>query len=307
MKNANVHAKKIGPLIKKIAKQYPAGDEGPLTRDPVSHVIYGFLEWEANSQSAEAVMTRLDEIAVDHNDLRVCHTAEMIEAMGQRYPRAEERAARLREVLNGIYMLEHDTSLAGVEDRSKRDIRQYMDSLPGMVPYVSSRMLLVAFGGHAIPVDERLVSLLDQAKVIEPGATVEEVSSFLERHIKASDAMEAHMVFRRWADEAPVIKMKPVKLPKPVKVSKPVVKAAEEVAKETPVVKTSKAAGGKSKATEKPASKVSKTSSKATASKSKASKTTKKKVTKKAPVKKAGAKSGASKTTKKKSSRKAKK
>ncbi len=296
MKNATDHAKKLGPLIKKLAKQYPVVEdsETTATRDPVSHVIYAFLEWEATSKLAATAIARFEEIAVDHNDLRVCHTAELTESMGAKYPRVEERAARLREVLNGIYMLEHDTSLEGIADKSKRDIRNYLDSLPGMVPYVAARTVLMAFGGHAIPVDERLVSLLEQEKVIEPDATVDEVTSFLDRNIKASDGLETHLIFRRWADEAPAVKMKKRKVvpPKPVKVAE--VKEEAEVEVEAKPAKSSKSA----KASTTKSKPKAKTSSKATAaSKSKVAKTTKKKVTKKAPSKAANKTKSSAKTS----------
>ena len=72
-----------------------------------------------------------------------------------------------------------------------------------MVPYVSAQVLLLAFGGHAVPVDESLAALLRDEQVVPPDATVEAIQSFLERQIKASKSLESHALLQAWSDAQP--------------------------------------------------------------------------------------------------------
>ncbi len=197
MKNATQHNKHLNALIKQLRRH----DGKPLpTLDPIGRIIHGFLEWNASRKAAEAAAGRLATVMVDHNELRVSHPSEVAAVLGERYPRATERAARLHDVLQAIFEREHGVSLAALEKKAKKDVQKYLLSLPGMVPYVAAQVLLLNFGGHAIPVDDVTADLLKAQGVVEPQATVEEIAGFLERHVKAEDAMDTHRRLREWVD-----------------------------------------------------------------------------------------------------------
>jgi hypothetical protein len=66
--------------------------------------------------------------------------------------------------------------------------------------YVSATVTLLSFGGHAIPLDDRLYRKLIEDGIIEASATFEEAQSFLEHHIRFEDAIEAHQRLRAYAD-----------------------------------------------------------------------------------------------------------
>ena len=53
--------------------------------------------------------------ATHNNDLRVSHPQEVVGLLGPRYPRVEERAARLHEALQEIFIREHAVSWIGLE------------------------------------------------------------------------------------------------------------------------------------------------------------------------------------------------
>lgn len=199
MKNAATYVKKLNSLLKKIT---PSSEiDPPPTIDPTLRLVIGFLQWNATTRQAEIALERVMAEVVDTNDLRVTHPAELAEILGPRYPQVEERAARLRDALQAVYRREHATSLEGLVGQAKKEVRTYLDSLPGIVPYVTGYVMLVGFGGHAVPVDDRLLELLRDEGVVEPDATLEEVVGFLERHIKADDALQTHLALQAWADE----------------------------------------------------------------------------------------------------------
>lgn len=217
MKNESSYVKKLAALLKKVRSANRA--EPHPQRDPVTQLVVAYLEWNASRKSAKDAHARLTHVMVDNNDLRVSHPHEIVAVLGERYPRAQERAARLHEALQEIYLREHAIEV-DLADKTKKQARAYFDSLPGITQYVAAQVTLLACGGHAIPVDDHMVALLNEEGVVDPTATPEEVGAYLERHVKADDAAEVHLSMRAWADGR-TAKGKPGKAAKAVKKPKP--------------------------------------------------------------------------------------
>ncbi len=253
MKNEAQYAKPFAALWKKISAAHK-GEPRPAAADPVTQLVIGFLEWNSSStKRAGEAHARLMAQLVDLNDLRVSLPHELIALIGADYPLAEERAIRLHEVLNEIYIREHDISLADVASKPKKQIRQYLDTLPGMTNYVASQAMLLCFGAHAVPVDDHLLALLKEQQAVDPEATVDEASAFLERQIKASDGPAAHALLTAWSDQHKL--REDVVLPSP---TTPAGRAAAQRSTKKTSKKTSK------KTTKKTTAKTSKPTSKKT-------------------------------------------
>lgn len=201
MKNESTYAKKFTTAWKKIKA---AGTPDPLPPlDPTMLILVSFLEWNSTRAKALKAQGRLMAELIDLNDLRVSHQEELLELLGDSYPDASERIARLLEVLHEVYLREHGMSLESLAGKSKKIVKNYFDTLPGIVPYVANQLMLLSYGGHAVPVDDHMVALLLAEKCIDEEATLDEVTAFLERQIKAADAVESHHILRAWADASP--------------------------------------------------------------------------------------------------------
>ncbi len=198
MKNATEYARKFQTLLKRVKTTHRANDFPQ--RDPVAELIFGFLMWNAPRRSAESALQRIARSTVDHNDLRVSLNEEIAAILGDQYPMVQQRSARMREALQEVFAREHILSLDMLHQRSKKDVRAYLESLPGITPFVAAHTTLVAFEGHAVPVDDRLVESLLHEGVIDPEATVEQITAFLERHVRAEQALVTHAVMQAWAD-----------------------------------------------------------------------------------------------------------
>ena len=172
MKNANECAKKLTQLLRKL----PAADppEIPDMDDPVAVLVLSFLMAESTTDRAIAAYAKLRARVVDFNDLRVSMAHETAGYLGARYPMAVERCDRLRSTLRNIYLREHSVKLDHLSAYSKRDVRKYLESLEGMMPYASARVMLLAFDAHAMPVDERLRSQLVAAGAADANASASE-------------------------------------------------------------------------------------------------------------------------------------
>ena len=206
------------------SRKSQAEAQGPIGHDPVlREFVRSFLMWECTSQRAEAALRRVDEACVDLNEFRVCLADEMAAVFGSTYPRAGDRALRLKQALQGLYRHEHTLRLAHLGERGKRDARAFLESLGRqppvngagqaadyqvVPPFVSARVMLVALGGHAFPLDERLHAMLTQAGVLETGGSIEESSAWLERSLRAGELIDCYHLIQLWADEAgtPVVK-----------------------------------------------------------------------------------------------------
>ena len=92
-------------------------------------------------------------------------------------------------------------SFEHVEKMTKRDLRRHLAEL-GLRSYAAACMMLRVFEGHAVPVDQSLADCLEIAKCIEPGSTIEDVQSFLERVILQKHALAAHEFFRQFVAES---------------------------------------------------------------------------------------------------------
>ena len=190
--------KKLNALISKAESAYKGTDADPL--EPMLQMVHAFLMADATRKRADTALDTIIEQVVDVNELRVCYDDEIIEMIGEDYPEPYLRIARMKQALHEVFLREHDWKMNSITDKPKKDQRAYLDSLPGMIPYVAATVTLVCFGGHAMPVDNKLCHLLQVEGILEPGASPADAEHFLTRAIKAGEALPAHLALQAWAD-----------------------------------------------------------------------------------------------------------
>ncbi|MEN0020219.1 MAG: hypothetical protein AAF747_04990 [Planctomycetota bacterium] len=170
-----------------------------IDADPALHqLIFSFMLWNTTLTNAESAVRRLSEAVVDGNELRICMPDELAAMFGSRYPAAEERATRLKLTLHEIYNREHELTLASLTDMPKRKARQYLDSLEGCPGYVAARVTLLSLNGHAVPVDQKLHKQLLAAEAVPDDRDADACSSWLERHVRATDSLETSLLLEAW-------------------------------------------------------------------------------------------------------------
>ena len=139
---------------------------------------------------------------VDLNELRVATELEVQEMLGTRYPAIERRVSMLTQALNTIFEKEHTLSLDRLKAVSKRDARQFLRDLPDIHPFVEAYVMLFAFDGHAVPVDDQTLSWLKDQGIVEDGTSVDEAQRFVEHAIKAEESHDLYACLRRAAQAA---------------------------------------------------------------------------------------------------------
>jgi endonuclease III len=208
------HARALNALVRSLKSRY-LPDAPPPERTALEELVYAYLLWEAPTQKADAAYKRLMHHVVDVNELRVCRPAEIAAVVGKTYPLAEERSMRLKASLHELYLREFAVSLDKCASLSKRDARKYLDTLDGMPPFVSARVMLLRLGGHAIPVDDKLLGRLVARGVVEPDYDCARAEGVLERHVKAEDAVRVHLTLQNWSDDPDTEPRKPRPARKP--------------------------------------------------------------------------------------------
>ena len=270
MKKNEQAAKNLTKLLDTLKKKYGEVEQ-PQGLAPITQLLLSLMQWNTTTANADEAFDKLMALVVDFTELRVTHLGELIDVIGPTYPLAQIRLERLLEALGEIYQREHKTDLTSLKGKAKKEVKQYLETLPGLPPYTIAQITLLCFGGHAIPVDDHLASLLVDNKVADEDASPKEITAFLEKQIRSSDALEAHTIFQAWADENPVKKPKTKK--KSTKKTKTTKKTAVKAADKAPA----KEETAKAPAAKKTAKKVAKKAAKKVAKKSKTSKAKKSK------------------------------
>lgn len=207
------HASKLQELLARLAQsptqvtprpELETAPSEPMTDPVCQELVWAYLVWEAGQKRATALAAKLCDSFVDLNELRVCLPSELAAFFGSSYPKASERAERLRASLNDVYRREHSVSLASLSSINKREARAYLESIEGIPPYVASRTLLLGLGGHAFPLDERLSRVLVSEEALAEAGDLCAAATWLERQIRSGDAAKALHALEALAETAPV-------------------------------------------------------------------------------------------------------
>jgi outer membrane biosynthesis protein TonB len=270
--------------------------------DPVAVLVHSWLLWESSSEQAATAMSKLIEQRVDFNELRVSLPHEVAGIIGKRYPRVEERLHGIRRTLHDLFLRRHELSFEYLAEKGKRDVKAEVESLDGITPFVSARLLRISFDVHAMPADDQLSALLHESDVIDEPVEPEDLAGWLGTAVKADEAVAAIAAMQAAVDAAwdAGTMTKLVRRHRPLRVVE-VVEVVDPAEVEEPVAEPVKPTVTSEK---KPAKKAPAKSAEKKAPAAKKS-TAKKATTKKAPAKKAAAKAPAKKSAAKKTAKKA--
>ncbi|MFM9181591.1 MAG: hypothetical protein ACKOV8_10190, partial [Phycisphaerales bacterium] len=215
--SAKTEATNPAKLASFLRKHVPAGNAlqsalEPQGMDLVDLFVQSYMLWQAPSSDAIGALKRLKAAFFDWNDLRVSLVSDIVDVIGHRHWRAADRVSRMRDAMNGIFRREHKVSLERLRTLMKRDAVNYMETLPGMIPFVANRVLLVGVDFHSVPVEEFGLQMLVQVGALPAGTSLVDASGWVTRHVKAEEAREAHRALVAAVDH--MWETNPPKLPK---------------------------------------------------------------------------------------------
>ena len=185
MKNATKHAEELKSLSRKLVREHKPADR--VAQEPLWALVRGAMSYDVPDSRVEDAIKVIQREFVDLNELRVATELEVQDLLGQRYPQIEERVKLITAALNAIFEKEHTLSLDRLKDVSRRDARQFLRDLPEMTPFVEAYVMLMAFDGHACPIDGMMLEHLSDEEILEEGTTPEDAQKFVEHHLKAEE------------------------------------------------------------------------------------------------------------------------
>lgn len=197
-----VPADLVQTLRSKYGTLSPAAPSPTLSEDPVvDEFIRSMLLWESATAQADGAWQRLVAGVVDANELRVCSPREVVAIIGPEYPLAYERAERLHAALTDSSRGPHKLTQASLAEQGKREARACLEAIDGTPAFVAARVVLLQLGGHAAPVDGRVLQRLVEGAVVARGRSCVEAASIVERHVRAGELAEFYLLMQSWADE----------------------------------------------------------------------------------------------------------
>jgi hypothetical protein len=199
-------SQKLRDLLSKLASSVQPAARAPqgvaAGSDAATFMLaYSFMLWERDPSGAADAVSKLYAEIIDPNELRVALPEEIAAWCGDSDAHSFERSARLRACLNDIYRREHAVSLQRLASLSKREAREYLDSLEGIPAFVAARVCLMSFGGHAVPIDRRLQSMLEREGALQPGLDLGEAERWLERQVRASESESTVLLLEAWREQ----------------------------------------------------------------------------------------------------------
>jgi endonuclease III len=197
MKNAGKHADELKHLLKRLQREGKPSEKELL--EPLRALVRGAMSYDVTDNRAEDAMKAIVTEFVDLNELRVATDLEVQEFLGVKYPAIEQRVEMITKSLNAIFEREHTLSLDRLKTVSKRDARQFLREMPGINPFVEAFVMLFAFDGNAMPVDDEILDYLRAQGVVDEETTLEEAQRFLEYHLKAEEIYDFYVLVRRAA------------------------------------------------------------------------------------------------------------
>ena len=200
MKNSKEYSPKIEKLLKALKKDAGTVPPPPTYGDPAEAVVFAFVGAFTTDGGAVRTGKRIRDHFIDMNDLRVSRQEEILEVFGDASPAAAATAQALTTTLNAIFEKYDKVSLAALVAEGKRQAKKELEDIAGITPFVAAYTFLTALGGHAIPLTDKMVDYLRQHEMVHPDATLQEIESFLERHISAADAYTFYTLLRAAAE-----------------------------------------------------------------------------------------------------------
>ncbi len=198
MKNGTVYAAKLKKAFAKQRQSVTVPDV-PESDEAVRRLAISILGVDSSDAYAERAVDQALKDMADWNEIRVSTPKEINRATGNHLPQGTQKCQRLIEALQSIYDRENRISLDGLQGIGRRESRHYLEDLDGVDEYSVACVLLWSLGGHAIPVNDKLLASLRDADLVNPSADRGEVQAFLERHVSAKDAKAFCLVMQSFS------------------------------------------------------------------------------------------------------------
>lgn len=244
--NASQFEARLKDLVGRLQAEFGEPKEPASDVDVAEEILLGIFGRDTTEAKARDALARLRAGMVDYNEMRVAAPVDVIEELGPAFPGVREKALDMVRILSTIYEQLETLDLTPMKAKPKREAQKWLSELPRMDPYTLGRVMLLCFGGHAVPVSTSVLANLQAEGLFEPGVSAADAQGIMERHVRAQDAYRTFWLLHRWAEKRPAAAPKPGAKAAPDK-KKPSksAKTAEKISTKPKKAKPAAAAKGK--------------------------------------------------------------
>ena len=188
-------------LLTVLGKSYDA--QLPKELSVLDHLLLGVVqEGMGFSQSIEAYQ-KLISAFHDLNELRVSHVDEVMDSLVEGVPDRALKAKRITQILQFVFETTYSYDLEQMKKKPLKQAQKQLSKIQGTNPFIVNAVVQRSLGGHALPVDEPMVSLLRQLQILEEEETVEQMQATLEHLIPKAKGLAFCVHLSELAFEGP--------------------------------------------------------------------------------------------------------
>ncbi len=176
----------VQTILKKRFKPGPAAPRMTV----LEAVVFAICRENSTREQANQVLSRFKDGFFDWNEIRVSSIAEIEETLAG-LSDTEERAFKIRRFLRQLFQKTYGFSLEALQKKPLKEALKALSNYEAFASdYVEASVVLLALGGHAIPVDKTTRRVLGRLGMIDPKDDDKMLRAHLERAVPKNRAVE---------------------------------------------------------------------------------------------------------------------
>lgn len=191
----------ISKLIDQLKTAFANTAELPRL-DFVESVIFAILRENRSTSEAMTALARLKaDYESDFNELRVSGLGEIARKIGP-VPDAEARARGIRNFLHAVFDKNYKFQIEGLNKKPFKEIRDELKNYEALgIDHHLAYVQVQCLGGHAFPVDARLLEAAKRLGIVEKSADAANLRGLLEKNIPKAQILHAIALAERFVNE----------------------------------------------------------------------------------------------------------
>ncbi|QDU62889.1 hypothetical protein Pan216_37620 [Planctomycetes bacterium Pan216] len=183
-------------VLAQLSKRY--SDEVPKEMRVLDHLLLATIQEGMSFSRSLGCYRGLLSGFHDLNELRVSHPHELQDRL-QGVPRGEEKAKRILKILQFVFETTYTFDLESMRRKPLKQAQKQLSKIAGTTDFVVCATVQRALGGHSMPVDSPMSSILAEVELIEEEDQLDRVRAALEHLVPKAKGQQFCIYVSEWA------------------------------------------------------------------------------------------------------------
>ena len=191
----------VTQLLEEFRRLYP--DTAELQRMSLLEcVLFSVLR---ENHSIESAFSALEKLAnrdnfIDWNDVRVSELEEIRSYLAS-YTDPDHRGSAIKRFLRELFRKNYKFEVEGLSRKTWKEAREELSSYETLKnDFHLSQVQVLAFGGHAFPVDQRIALMLKRLGLADADSDIPTTRALLEKNISKAQILQAMRLFDKFVE-----------------------------------------------------------------------------------------------------------